>query len=107
MVRTSEKRIRAAKVRTADEVRLQADVLVDYSSARHDANLELLDYLYRNLYFDPEVHGPNRRAVKMLEALFGYFVEHPKQIGQQSRQRASATGWPRAICDYRRDDRLL
>ena len=100
VVRTSEKRIRTAKVRTADEVRRHPESLIGYSSSRRDSNLELRAFLYRNLYLNPKVQRPNRRAVKMLEGLFHYFVEHPNRIGNRSRQRASATGWPRAICDY-------
>ena len=100
VVRTSERRIRSARVRTADDVRALPEALIGYSPKRHALNLELRKFLYRKLYLNPEVQGPNRRAVKMLERLFEHFLEHPNAIGHQSRQRAQAIGWPRAICDY-------
>ena len=100
VVETTEERIRRAGVDSADAVRLQARPLVQYSPMRRQLNLELRDYLYRNLYYSPEVHEPNRRAVRLLEELFRYYLKHREQLGEQPRKRARKDGWPRAICDY-------
>jgi dGTPase len=100
VVETSEKAIISAGVQSADEVRLQLRALVRYSPKRRVLNLQLRKYLYRNLYYNPEVHEPNRRAVRMLEELFRYFTNHPRQISELFRQRARRDGWPRAVCDY-------
>lgn len=100
VVETSEQRILDAGVGSADEVRLQTGPLIQYSPTRRALNLELREYLYQNLYYNPEVHQPNLRAVRMLESLFRYYLEHPRMIGDQSRRRARKTGWPRAVCDY-------
>jgi len=100
VVHTTEARIAEAGVQSADEVRLQAKPLVQYSPARRRLNLELRGYLYKHLYYNPEVHNPNRRAVRMLEELFRYYLEHSAEIGEQSRKRARKDGWPRAVCDY-------
>jgi dGTPase len=100
VVETTEKHIAAAKVESADDVRLHARALVNYSPERRALNLELRHFLYNNLYYNPQVHEPNKRAVRMLEDLFHYYVEHPKEIGEWSRKRAPKVGWKRAICDY-------
>lgn len=100
VVETTEKHIAAAKVETADDVRLHARALVNYSPERRALNLELRHFLYNNLYYNPQVHEPNKRAVRMLEDLFHYYVEHPQQIGEWSKKRAKKIGWKRAICDY-------
>ncbi len=100
VVETSEQAITAAGVQSADEVRMQPKALIRYSDARRRLNLELRKYLYQNLYYNPEVHEPNRRAVRMLEELFRYFTANPKQISEQFRQRARKEGWPRAVCDH-------
>ena len=100
VVNTTDARIRASGVQSADDVRLQPKALVHYSLERRRSNLELRKYLYRNLYYNPEVHGPNRRAVRMLKELFTFFLKHPDRIGEHSRQRALKIGWHRAICDY-------
>ena len=100
VVETTEQRILEAGVRTADDVRLQSKPLVQYSPKRRKLNLELRDYLYENLYFNPVVHEPNSRAVRMLEELFNYYLEHAKEIGGQAQKRARKAGRHRAICDY-------
>ena len=100
VVQTTEAHIRAAKVHSADEVRLQARPLVHYSPARRKMNQELRRYLYKNLYFHPEVHEPNTRATRMLEALFLHYTENHAALDKLWHQRARKVGWPRAICDY-------
>lgn len=100
IVLTTEENLERAGVQSADEVRLRARPLVRYSARRRELNLELREYLYDNLYYNPKVHGPNLKAGKMLEGLFTYYMEHPAEIGEVSRRRAEAIGWPRAICDY-------
>jgi dGTPase len=100
VVETSEAAILASGVKTADDVRRQPRPLVRYSPARRRLNTELNRYLHQNLYANPAVMEPNRRAVKMLQDLFQYFMAHTDEIGEASRKRARQTGWPRAICDY-------
>jgi dGTPase len=100
VVQTTEKRILQSGVKSADDVRLQTKPLVRYSAARHQVNRQVREYLYQNLYYNPEVHEPNRRAVRMLEELFHYSLEHHQAIGEQSRKRARTDGWHRAVCDY-------
>jgi dGTPase len=100
VVETSEAAILASGVKTADDVRRQPRSLIRHSPARRTLNTELSRYLFRNLYSNPAVAEPNRRAGRMLEDLFEYFVAHPGEIGESSRKRASKTGWHRAICDY-------
>jgi dGTPase len=100
VVQTSERLIEKAGVKSADDVRRHSKVLIQYSSARRQLNLELRQYLYKNLYYNPVVHQPNLRAVKMLEQLFKYYLAHPKEIGDSSRRRLKKTGLHRAVCDY-------
>jgi dGTPase len=100
VVENSEKLIRAAKVNSADDVRLCAKPLIAYSPKRRALNLELRNYLYKNLYYNPIVHKPNLRAVKLLGELFNYYLKHPKEIGESSRKRLKKVGLHRAVCDY-------
>src|SRR5580692_333483 len=80
LVNNSERLIQKAGVQSADEVRLHAKALVAHSPDRRKLNLELRKYLYKNLYYNPVVHDPNMRAVKLLEKLFQYFLAHPKAL---------------------------
>jgi dGTPase len=100
VVDNSERLIQKAGVQSADDVRLCARPLIAYSPKRRVLNLELRHYLYKNLYYNPVVHRPNQRAVKMLGELFKYFLAHPKEIGESSRKRVIQIGPHRAVCDY-------
>jgi dGTPase len=100
VVATTEALLQDAGVSSADEARSYPRPLVQYSPKRRQQNLALRDYLYQHLYYNPAVHEPNSRAVRMLEELFQYFLRHHAAIGGLSRKRARQEGWPRAICDY-------
>ena len=100
VVDTSEQLILDAGVNSADDVRRFPKALIQHSPARRKMNLELRDYLYKNLYYNPVVHQPNLRAVKMLKELFNYFLKHPKEIGKGTQKRVKKIGLHRAVCDY-------
>jgi dGTPase len=100
VVENSERLIAKAGVQSADDVRLCVKPLIAYSPKRRALNQELRNYLYKNLYYNPIVHQPNLRAVKLLGELFNYYLKHPKEIGESSRRRLKKIGLHRAVCDY-------
>jgi dGTPase len=100
VVENSERLIQKAGVQSADDVRANPKILIAYSPERRALNVELRNYLYKNLYYNPVVHEPNLRAVKMLDRLFKYYLAHPKEIGESAQKRAKKTGQRRAVCDY-------
>jgi dGTPase len=100
VVENSERLIQKAGVQSADAVRLHIKPLVAHSPPRRKLNQELRKYLYRNLYYNPVVHEPNRRAVKLLDRLFKHFLTHPNDLGESTRKRIKKNGLHRTICDY-------
>ena len=100
VVDDSERSIIDARVASADDVRRFPKALIQHSQARREVNLELRDYLYKNLYYNPVVHEPNLRAIKMLKELFSYFLKHPNEMGEGSQKRVKKIGLHRAVCDY-------
>ena len=100
VVQTTEERLFAARVRTADDARAQAKPLVTYSADRRRQNLALRRYLYRNLYYNPGVKVPNERAGRMLKELFAHYLAHPRELGEVTRARIRTDGLERAVCDY-------
>jgi dGTPase len=100
VVESTEKRLAAAGVASADAVRRQRRPLVAYSPDRRRLNLELRKYLYRQLYYSEAVHVPNSRATEMLGALFEFYLKQPVEMGEQARRRIPRDGLTRAVCDY-------
>jgi dGTPase len=92
--------VRRAGVASADDVRRQRRPLVAYSRERRRSNTELRRYLYRNLYLNPAVHGPNARAARMLGTLFRFYLRAPERLGEQARKRIPADGLHRVVGDY-------
>jgi len=100
VVETTEANIAQSAIKTADDARASEKALVRYSEQRKELNLQLRRYLYKNLYFNREVHEPNQRAGRLLEELFCYLLEHHQAFGGPVRKRARKDGWPRVLCDY-------
>ncbi|MFO1496856.1 MAG: deoxyguanosinetriphosphate triphosphohydrolase [Verrucomicrobiota bacterium] len=100
VVRNTEYLIAKAAIKSADDARMQPKPLVQYSAARQRDNQALRRYLYANLYYNPEVHGPNSRAVQMLVDLFQYYLSRHSELSEHAQRRARKVGWHRAICDY-------
>jgi dGTPase len=100
VVENSERLICAAGINSADDARRFPKALVQHSPERRKLNLELRKYLYKNLYYNPVVHQPNLRAVRMLKCLFKYYLAHPREIGKGARRRSHKSGLHRAVCDY-------
>jgi dGTPase len=100
VVETSEQKILASGVESADNVRLYSKILIQYSPERRKLNIELRKYLYKNLYFNPVVNEPHLRAKQLLRDLFAYYVKHSSEIGEHAQQRIRKIGLHRAVCDY-------
>lgn len=100
VVETTEKMILKAGVKSADDVRLHARALVQYSPTRRKLNQQMRKYLFKNLYFSRQVDEANTRAVRILAELFKFYLAHPREIGESSRTRIRKEGLHRAVCDY-------
>ena len=100
VVHSTEQRIRDSGVDSVAAVRAEKVSLVCYSDRRRKLNLELRDYLYENLYYNPVVHTPNLRAVRLMEHLFKFYLKHPDEMGEGARKRVRQWGKHRAVCDY-------
>ena len=100
VVKTSLSHIEDTGIRTVRDVRRQPQTLIQYSGELAKLNAELRDYLQDNLYYNPVVHEPNKRAVRMMEQLFQHFLESPEEMGQLARKRLRKVGRYRAVCDY-------
>jgi len=100
VVETTLRNLVAAGVDSADAVRASRRPLVGYSAGRRRANLDLRRYLYRNLYYNPAINEPNRRAVRLLADVFQHFLAHPESMGRLARGAIESAGLHRAVCDY-------
>ena len=100
LVSETHRRLEEVGVKSADEVRRQPKPLVGYSDPLRRANQELRKFLYQNLYYHPEVSGPNQRGCAMIKRVFREYIAHPEKVGERTSERFSEEGLHRTVCDY-------
>jgi dGTPase len=100
VLQTSSEMIRNARINTVEDVRRHSCPLICYSNRRFAQNRALRKFLYRNLYYHPEVAGVNQRACRMLVRVFQARIADPSQLGTAAAQRLDADGLYRTVCDY-------
>jgi dGTPase len=100
VIATSDARIEAAGVRSVGDVRAQPAPLIGYSAELRAGNGELREFLYRNLYYHPEVRGANDRGCALLAEVFTEYLAAPEKLGEAASRRVAAEGLHRTVCDY-------
>jgi dGTPase len=100
LVAETRRRIEAAGVGSADEVRRHPTPLVAYDAELKRANLQLRAFLYKHLYYHPEVNHANEVATARIETVFLHYVAHPDALGSEAAKRVSSHGLERTVCDY-------
>lgn len=100
VVRTSSALIEAAGVQSADDVRRHQRPLIAYSETLLRQNQQLRRFLYKNLYYHPEVAGVNQSACRRLRDVFSAYLRDPELLGRTTSRRIEADGLPRTVCDY-------
>ena len=61
---------------------------------------ELHEFMFSNVYTNPECKSEEVKAVKLIEELFGYFCKNPDKLPSELRQIVEEEGVERAVCDY-------
>jgi dGTPase len=100
VIAASEARIRRAKIASADDARAQPRKLIGYGVSVLSANRKLRRFLYRELYFHPQVAGVNARACELLARVFESYIDDPRQLGRTTAKRIETDGLHRAVCDF-------
>jgi len=100
LVMATHERVEAAGVASADEVRRHPTNLAGYSDRLRASNQELRTFLYRNLYYHPEVAGPNRRGTELIGDVFERYLAEPELLGLATSERLDEHGLRRTVCDY-------
>jgi dGTPase len=100
VVATSAAAISAAKPANAEEARRHPTRLIRYSEALRQANRELREFLYANVYYHPRVAEVNRRACEMLRSVFAAYLREPERLGDAAARRIESEGLYRTVCDY-------
>ena len=100
LVAATHQRLEDYGIDSADAARRHPKMLVAYSDQARRMNQQLRKFLYQNLYYHPDVSGPNRRGGRLIESVFTAYVEQPGMLGSAATRRLENEGLHRTVCDY-------
>ncbi len=73
---------------------------VAMESEIYKATMRLRAFLFERVYTNPEAKGEEGRAEALLETLYRYFVDHPRELPDEFSATIEEEGIARAVCDY-------
>lgn len=104
---TSTQLLNDAKVQTREDITTHSQSLVGYSEEMREMNLELKQFLHRNLYRHYRVHRMTVKAAIIIRSLFDAFLNDPLLLPPEQQQhvkvlenKSNRTGRARGIADY-------
>jgi dGTPase len=100
LIEAAARRLAAAAVTSADEVRHAKERFVRFSPELEKRKAELKRFLHQELYQHPRVLEASERAGGVLGDLFERFRADPARLPGHVRARAREDGEARAIADY-------
>jgi dGTPase len=90
----------ASGVEGVDDVRRYPQRLAGFSPEVAEQSASLKRFLYSHLYSHPAIAEERDRSVAALDALFGYFLEHPDRMPTFYAEQAAREPRHRVVCDY-------
>ncbi|MDA0811432.1 MAG: deoxyguanosinetriphosphate triphosphohydrolase [Verrucomicrobia bacterium] len=100
LVAATHERLETENFDAADAVRRHPRMIVAYSDRVRRMNQQLRKFLYQNLYYHPDVNGPNRHGGELIESVFSAYLENPEMLGNAATRRLEDEGLHRTVCDY-------
>ena len=100
LVSESRAVLEAQAIDSVEKVRLAETRLLGFDEKLAQQNRELKDFLHRNLYDHEIMREPRKRAQRLIEKLFQYYVENPRKLPESHSSRISILGLERIVCDY-------
>ena len=100
LVETSEKKIKASRIKNVKDVRKDQDRLIVFSSGMQEKRMQLRRFLMENLYKNFRVSRMSDKARRFIIDLFNVYLEKPEQLPPSDQKNIEKYGSHRAICDY-------
>ena len=107
LIDTTRNNLEKAKPNSIDSIRNNENELAHFSDEMKQMNLELKQFLRKQMYAHYRVHRMSAKATHIIQQLFNAFVNDPKllnpkyqQIVQQKEAKNAELGKARAVADY-------
>src|SRR5207245_1431495 len=100
VITNTQARVKAAKIRTLDDVRRHPERLAAFSPGVEAERKQAKDFLYENLYFSSALASEKDDAERIIRDLFAFWMEIPSALPQSYQEKAKEESLPRVLCDY-------
>lgn len=100
VVAESRRRIGSAGVSGVDEIRGCPRPLVDFSTAMRQRVSQLETFLVERVYRHSRLIRMDDKAGRLIEQLFGAYLDQPKLLPPRFEKRVKEQGLHRVLCDY-------
>jgi dGTPase len=100
LIAATRERLRAAAIASLAAVRSHPERLAAFSSGVDAERRQLKEFLYRNLYYSPDLEPEKVEAERVVAALFEYWMRNPSDLPGHYLEKARSQPLPRVVCDY-------
>lgn len=91
---------KTARINTMVEAVVAAsDEIITMDAATLSAYEELNEFLFANVYTNPECKSEESKVLDILEGLYTYYLAHPEQVTGEYAAVAEREGQEQAVCD--------
>jgi len=97
---TSSGRLERHQPGCVEDVMNAPERLVTFSDEMKDMLTTFREFLFKNVYWHPQVHEANELGMQMMRRLFEHYLARPETMGRRARARRESDGAMRAVCDY-------
>jgi dGTPase len=100
LISSSAAQIAAAGIQSVAAVREHPQRLLAFSPAVEAERRQLREFLYRNLYYSPELRPDKEQAEQVISELFESFIRSPRNLPASYQEKRQHEPLYRIVCDY-------
>lgn len=100
LIEATSQRLEACACASVEGVRNQSQKVVGLSPEAATMTRELKRFLYENLYRHPHVMRMQRKAERVITALFEAYISEPAQLPYEVQAKLEERPLERVVCDY-------
>jgi dGTPase len=99
-IQATGKRLEAESVTSGADVQSLSGTVVAHTETMTAMIKGLKAFLFENLYHHPRVMRMERKAIRIITALFEAYTEEPRQLPYAEQAKLEERSLPRVVCDY-------
>ena len=100
LISNTQEHIRAAGVRSLEDVRAWPKRLVALSHQAEGERKATKAFLYSKLYYSPALDAEKENAERVVHDLFDFWMSKPETLPANYREKARQDSLARVVCDY-------